>query len=50
VVNGQLHAVAAMSSERTPWYTLGRRLGGPHVWFGCCRQKILYILWFYLMA
>jgi hypothetical protein len=43
-VSGQLLAAAALSTERTPWYALARRLGGLHVWFGCLTQKILYIV------
>jgi hypothetical protein len=28
-VSGQLHAPAALPQEKSPWYPLGRRLGGP---------------------
>jgi len=29
MVSGQLHAPAALSPGKDPWYTLDRRLGGP---------------------
>jgi hypothetical protein len=29
-LSGQLHAPAALPQEKSPWYPLDRRMGGPH--------------------
>jgi hypothetical protein len=34
-VSGQLHAPAALSPGKSPWYPLDRRLHGPQSQFGC---------------
>jgi hypothetical protein len=34
-VSGQLHAPAALPREKSPWYPLDRRLGGPQSRTGC---------------
>jgi hypothetical protein len=28
-VSGQLHVAATLPQEKSPWYPLGRKLGGP---------------------
>jgi hypothetical protein len=33
-VSGQLHAPVALPQDRSPWYPLARRLGGPQSWSG----------------
>jgi hypothetical protein len=37
-VSGQLHALAALSREKRPGYSLDGRLGGLQSWSQCCGE------------
>jgi hypothetical protein len=39
-VSGQLHAPAALPQEKSPWYQLDRRLGGPQTRSGRGGEEI----------
>jgi hypothetical protein len=38
-VSGQLHAPAALSQRKSPWYPSDRRLGGPQNQSGHCGEE-----------
>jgi hypothetical protein len=40
-VSNKLHALAALTLRKSAWYTLDRKLGGPHYRSGCYEEASL---------